>query len=56
MLTITFSPFHFLCAQLQEPTLEQLREAGGALALHNEEHVLLDDFFYISGEIPRVTR
>lgn len=37
------------------PGKQALEEAGGTVISDGEEHVLLDDMFFISGEIPRVT-
>ncbi|KAI9045656.1 MBL fold metallo-hydrolase [Aspergillus affinis] len=38
-----------------DPTFEELEEAGGTIQKHAEAHTVLDDFFLISGEIPRQT-
>ena len=38
-----------------DPTFEELEKAGGAVQKHAESHTVLDDFFLISGEIPRQT-
>ncbi|MGD9603255.1 MAG: MBL fold metallo-hydrolase [Gammaproteobacteria bacterium] len=38
-----------------EPTLQMLRDAGGDLRTEADPHLLLGDFFYGSGAIPRVT-
>lgn len=37
------------------PTKSELEEAGATVYAADEEHGLLEDMFYISGEIPRVT-
>jgi 7,8-dihydropterin-6-yl-methyl-4-(beta-D-ribofuranosyl)aminobenzene 5'-phosphate synthase len=37
------------------PAKSELGEAGGLIRSIPGEHALLDDMFYISGEIPRVT-
>eukprot|EP00891_Asterochloris_glomerata_P003194 jgi/Astpho2/3194/e_gw1.00052.51.1_t len=36
-----------------EATLEEIKGAGGKIKLSKEPHTLLDDFFFVSGEIPR---
>jgi len=38
-----------------EPTVPSLRDAGGAVTLHADAHLVGDGFFYGSGEIARVT-
>lgn len=38
-----------------DPTFEELESAGGTIQKHAEAHTVLDDFFLISGEIPRQT-
>ncbi|KAF9892814.1 hypothetical protein FE257_000403 [Aspergillus nanangensis] len=38
-----------------DPTFEELTSAGGTVDLHDEAHTVLDDFFLVSGEIPRKT-
>ncbi|KAB8214169.1 beta-lactamase-like protein [Aspergillus novoparasiticus] len=38
-----------------DPTFEELEAAGGAIQKHDEAHTVLDNFFLISGEIPRRT-
>jgi 7,8-dihydropterin-6-yl-methyl-4-(beta-D-ribofuranosyl)aminobenzene 5'-phosphate synthase len=40
---------------LQEPELSALRQPGIDVQLHDQPHTLLDDFFYVSGHVPRVT-
>lgn len=37
------------------PTPEELRSAGGTPVITDKPQVLLDDMFFLSGEIPRVT-
>jgi len=37
------------------PTKDELEDAGGMILSIDEEHCTLDDMFYVSGEIPRVT-
>lgn len=37
------------------PTLAALHAAGGELRQERDAHTLLDDFFFVSGEIPRLT-
>lgn len=38
-----------------DPSFQAIEENGGKVAKHSETHTVLDDFFLISGEIPRVT-
>ncbi|KNG82106.1 metallo-beta-lactamase superfamily protein [Aspergillus nomiae NRRL 13137] len=38
-----------------DPTFEELEAAGGVIQKHDETHTVLDNFFLISGEIPRQT-
>ncbi|GAB1195827.1 hypothetical protein APSETT444_005092 [Aspergillus pseudonomiae] len=38
-----------------DPTFEELEAAGGAIQKNDETHTVLDNFFLISGEIPRQT-
>ncbi|PYH88838.1 metallo-beta-lactamase superfamily protein [Aspergillus ellipticus CBS 707.79] len=38
-----------------DPTFRELEEAGGVVEKHAEAHTVLDDFFFVSGEIPRRT-
>jgi hypothetical protein len=40
---------------VQEPALSELEAEGVQVELHDEEHLLLDNCFYVSGFIPRVT-
>ena len=37
------------------PSTEELEAAGGQVSLNDNPQLLLDDLFYLSGEIPRVT-
>lgn len=37
------------------PSTEELAASGANVVNDGDEHLLLDDFFYVSGEIPRVT-
>ncbi|KAF7589378.1 hypothetical protein BBP40_004426 [Aspergillus hancockii] len=38
-----------------DPTFEELEAAGGIIHKHDDTHTVLDNFFLISGEIPRQT-
>jgi 7,8-dihydropterin-6-yl-methyl-4-(beta-D-ribofuranosyl)aminobenzene 5'-phosphate synthase len=38
-----------------DPTFAEIEEAGGTVSKQNEVHGVCDDFFLISGGIPRVT-
>lgn len=38
-----------------DPTFEELEAAGGVVQKLADAHTVLDDFFFISGEIPRRT-
>ncbi|RAL12244.1 MBL fold metallo-hydrolase [Aspergillus homomorphus CBS 101889] len=38
-----------------DPTFEELQAAGGVIDKRAEAHTVLDDYFFISGEIPRRT-
>ncbi|KAI9371186.1 cytochrome P450 [Aspergillus egyptiacus] len=38
-----------------DPSFEELEAAGATVRKHHEAHTVLDDFFLISGEIPRRT-
>ncbi|PWY92794.1 metallo-beta-lactamase superfamily protein [Aspergillus heteromorphus CBS 117.55] len=38
-----------------DPTFAELKEAGGVVEKHDDGHTVLDDFFFVSGEIPRRT-
>lgn len=35
------------------PTAKELTELGAVVEMHDEEHTICDDFFYVSGHIPR---
>lgn len=36
-----------------DPTFSELEAAGGKVVKHAEDHTVLDDMFFVSGEIPR---
>lgn len=38
-----------------DPSFEELEAAGGVVQKHADAHTVLDDLFFISGEIPRRT-
>ncbi|KAF2266233.1 hypothetical protein CC78DRAFT_531873 [Lojkania enalia] len=38
-----------------DPTLSEIELAGGKISLHDSGHEVLDSYFLVSGEIPRVT-
>ena len=38
-----------------DPSFEELEAAGGILLKSTQPHTVLDDFFLVSGEIPRKT-
>ncbi|TKA74722.1 hypothetical protein B0A55_04044 [Friedmanniomyces simplex] len=38
-----------------DPTFEEIEKAGGKVEKHGEAHGVLDNYFLVSGEIPRVT-
>ncbi|EAL92810.1 MBL fold metallo-hydrolase [Aspergillus fumigatus Af293] len=38
-----------------DPTFEEIEAAGAVVDKHDEAHTILDDFFLVSGEIPRQT-
>jgi 7,8-dihydropterin-6-yl-methyl-4-(beta-D-ribofuranosyl)aminobenzene 5'-phosphate synthase len=38
-----------------DPTFEEIQNSGAVLQKHDEPHTVLDDFFLVSGEVPRVT-
>ncbi|PWY68560.1 metallo-beta-lactamase superfamily protein [Aspergillus sclerotioniger CBS 115572] len=38
-----------------DPTVQEIERAGGEVTMEKDGHTVLDDFFYISGEIPRRT-
>jgi 7,8-dihydropterin-6-yl-methyl-4-(beta-D-ribofuranosyl)aminobenzene 5'-phosphate synthase len=38
-----------------DPTFDEIQAAGGIVAKNDKTHTILDDFFLVSGEIPRET-
>lgn len=38
-----------------DPSFEEMEASGGTLLKSNQPHTVLDDFFLVSGEIPRKT-
>lgn len=38
-----------------DPTFEEIKTAGGEIILSSDDHLILDDMFFVSGEIPRTT-
>jgi 7,8-dihydropterin-6-yl-methyl-4-(beta-D-ribofuranosyl)aminobenzene 5'-phosphate synthase len=38
-----------------DPTFEEIEAAGAVVDRHGEAHTVLDNFFFVSGEIPRQT-
>jgi 7,8-dihydropterin-6-yl-methyl-4-(beta-D-ribofuranosyl)aminobenzene 5'-phosphate synthase len=38
-----------------DPTFDEITDAGGIVVKNDKPHTILDDFFLISGEIPRQT-
>ncbi|GKZ17171.1 hypothetical protein AbraIFM66951_001660 [Aspergillus brasiliensis] len=46
---------HNIISLQADPTFEELEAAGGVVQKHADAHTILDDFFFISGEIPRRT-
>ena len=38
-----------------DPSLREIEEHGGVVAQHADSHMVLDDFFLVSGYIPRTT-
>ena len=44
-----------ICPFKRVPTLKELEQSGVIVVNSNEPRLLLDDMFYLSGEIPRVT-
>ncbi|GLA04407.1 hypothetical protein AnigIFM60653_004457 [Aspergillus niger] len=46
---------HNIISLQADPTFEELEAAGGVVQKHADAHTVLDDFFFISGEIPRRT-
>ncbi|KAJ6133513.1 hypothetical protein N7471_008728 [Penicillium samsonianum] len=47
-------PEHIISLEA-DPTFEEIGSAGAVVDKRSEPHTVLDDFFLISGEIPRVT-
>lgn len=47
-------PEHIISLEA-DPTFEQIGSAGGVVDKRSEPHTVLDDFFLVSGEIPRMT-
>ncbi|CAI7572964.1 unnamed protein product [Penicillium palitans] len=47
-------PEHIISLEA-DPTFEDIRSAGAVVDKRSEPHTVLDDFFLVSGEIPRVT-
>ncbi|KAJ5114854.1 hypothetical protein NUU61_000613 [Penicillium alfredii] len=47
-------PEHIISLEA-DPKFEELAAAGAVVEKHSEPHTVLDDFFLVSGEIPRVT-
>lgn len=47
-------PEHIISLEA-DPTFEELEGAGAVIDQRSEPHTVLDDFFLISGEIPRET-
>ncbi|KAK0264290.1 hypothetical protein LTS09_001768 [Friedmanniomyces endolithicus] len=39
-----------------DPTFEEIEKAGGKVEKHGEAHGVLENYFMVSGEIPRVTK
>ena len=46
---------HKIISLQADPSFDELEEAGGIVDKQDETHTVLDDFFLISGEIPRRT-
>ena len=38
-----------------DPSFAEIEDAGGVVVKNSEPHTVCDDFFLVSGEIPRVT-
>lgn len=38
-----------------DPTFDEIQATGAVIEKHSDSHTVLNDFFFISGEIPRVT-
>jgi 7,8-dihydropterin-6-yl-methyl-4-(beta-D-ribofuranosyl)aminobenzene 5'-phosphate synthase len=47
-------PSHIISLQA-DPTFEEIGNAGAVVDKRSEPHTVLDNFFLVSGEIPRVT-
>ncbi|KAJ5530534.1 hypothetical protein N7527_003927 [Penicillium freii] len=47
-------PEHIISLEA-DPTFEEIRSAGAVVDKRSEPHTVLDNFFLVSGEIPRVT-
>ncbi|KAJ5555008.1 hypothetical protein N7461_003478 [Penicillium sp. DV-2018c] len=47
-------PEHIISLEA-DPTFEEIEAAGAVVDKHSDAHTVLDDFFLVSGEIPRVT-
>lgn len=47
-------PEHIISLEA-DPTFEEIKSAGAVVDKRSEPHTVLDDFFLVSGEIPRVT-
>ncbi|KAJ6191545.1 hypothetical protein N7519_001566 [Penicillium mononematosum] len=47
-------PSHIISLEA-DPTFEEIGDAGAVVDKRSEPHTVLDDFFLVSGEIPRVT-
>ncbi len=39
----------------EEPTFDQIRDAGGVVEQHADAHLIADGYFHVSGDIARVT-
>lgn len=46
---------HVCVVTMQDPSLEEMSLPGVDVTQHDRAHTLLDDFFYVSGHIPRIT-
>lgn len=44
-----------VCPFKAVPSIDELKKKGANVVNSNDQRLLLDDFFYLSGEIPRVT-
>ena len=47
-------PSHIISLEA-DPTFEEIGDAGAVVDKRREPHTVLDDFYLVSGEIPRVT-